>query len=297
MPSHERPTSPAGTGRTGALRRLPFGVIIVGLLLALIAVSVMGVGLGAVRVDPARTLQVIGERLSGGDPSGPDAFIVWELRVPRVLQAIIVGAALAVAGACVQVLVLNPIADPYVLGLSSGASVGAVLVVTTVGVATAGGLLLPAAAFLGAAAAGAAVAATATSRRSLSAGCLVLSGVAIGQLLGGLVSFLLIRAGDSDATQQVVFWLLGSLAGSQWRLVAVVAPVVTVAIALSVVCASRLDLLSLGDAQAAASGLRPGRARFVVFALTALLTGAAVAVSGTIGFVGLIVLSCLTRVG
>ncbi|SJN10398.1 ABC transporter (iron.B12.siderophore.hemin), permease component [Leucobacter sp. 7(1)] len=272
-------------------------MIIVGLLLALIAVSVMGVGLGAVRVDPARTLQVIGERLSGGDPSGPDAFIVWELRVPRVLQAIIVGAALAVAGACVQVLVLNPIADPYVLGLSSGASVGAVLVVTTVGVATAGGLLLPAAAFLGAAAAGAAVAATATSRRSLSAGCLVLSGVAIGQLLGGLVSFLLIRAGDSDATQQVVFWLLGSLAGSQWRLVAVVAPVVTVAIALSVVCASRLDLLSLGDAQAAASGLRPGRARFVVFALTALLTGAAVAVSGTIGFVGLIVLSCLTRVG
>lgn len=103
------------------------------------------------------------------------------------------------------------------------------------------------------------------------------------------MSFLLIRAGNSDATQQVMFWLLGSLAGAQWRLLLIIGPVIVIAIVLVAAASGRLDLLGLGDAQAAASGVHPGRSRILIFALASLMTGAAVAVSGTIGFVGLIV--------
>lgn len=209
--------------------------------------------------------------------------------MPRVVQAATVGAALAVAGACVQVLVRNPIADPYVLGLSSGAGVAAVIVITSTGAGVIGAFVLPISAFAGAAVAGVLVALTATSRFGLSAGRLILSGVAIGQLLAGLMSFLLIQAGNTDATQQVVFWLLGSTAGAQWRLLLVIVPLIVVALIAALLLAGRLDLLGLGDAQAAASGIRPGSARLVVFALASLLTGAAVAVSGIIGFVGLVV--------
>lgn len=275
--------------RTGALRAIPLTAILIGLLFLLLTVMVISVGVGAVSIAPGEVIEVISGRVAGKPELGSLDFIVWELRMPRVLQAAVVGAALAVAGACAQVLVRNPIADPYVLGLSSGAGVAAVLVITSVGVATFGVLLLPVASFVGAAATGIIVAATATSRWGMSAGRLVLSGVAIGQLLGGVMSFLLIRSGNSDATQQVMFWLLGSLAGAQWRLLLVIGPVIIVAIVLVAMSSGRLDLLGLGDAQAAASGVHPGRSRVLVFALASLMTGAAVAVSGAIGFVGLIV--------
>lgn len=264
-------------------------VIVLGLVVALLFVMVISVGVGAVSISPDDVVNLVISRLFGTPEAGSLDFIVWELRVPRVLQAAVIGAALAVAGACAQILVRNPIADPYVLGLSSGAGVAAVAVITGVGVTTFGVLLLPVAAFLGAAVTGLLVAATATSRWGLSAGRLVLSGVAIGQLLAGVMSFLLIRAGNSDATQQVMFWLLGSLSGAQWRLFVIIAPVIIIAILFVTAISGRLDLMSLGDAQAAASGVHPGRSRLLVFALASLMTGAAVAVSGAIGFVGLIV--------
>lgn len=264
-------------------------VIVLGLVVALLFVMVISVGVGAVSISPDDVVNLVISRLFGTPEAGSLDFIVWELLVPRVLQAAVIGAALAVAGACAQILVRNPIADPYVLGLSSGAGVAAVAVITGVGVTTFGVLLLPVAAFLGAAVTGLLVAATATSRWGLSAGRLVLSGVAIGQLLAGVMSFLLIRAGNSDATQQVMFWLLGSLSGAQWRLFVIIAPVIIIAILFVTAISGRLDLMSLGDAQAAASGVHPGRSRLLVFALASLMTGAAVAVSGAIGFVGLIV--------
>ncbi|WP_249273639.1 iron ABC transporter permease [Agreia sp. VKM Ac-1783] len=268
---------------------MPTSVVVSTLLVFLLVMTVLSVGAGAISIDPQRIVRIIADRMAGSGASGPMDFIIWDLRMPRVVQAVVVGAGLAVAGACVQVLVRNPIADPYVLGLSSGAGVAAVLIITTVGVATVGAFLLPIAAFIGAAATGAVVAMTAASRWGLSAGRLILSGVAVGQLLGGVMSFLLIRSGNSDATQQVIFWLLGSLAGSQWSLIAIIAPVIIATIAATLALAGRLDLLGLGDAHAAASGANPGRTRLVVFALASLLTGAAVAASGTIGFVGLII--------
>jgi iron complex transport system permease protein len=264
-------------------------VVVSTLFVFLLVVSVVSVGAGAISIDPQHIVRIIADRMAGSGASGPMDFIIWDLRMPRVIQAAIVGAGLAVAGACVQVLVRNPIADPYVLGLSSGAGVAAVLIITTLGVATVGAFLLPIAAFIGAAATGAVVALTAASRWGLSAGRLILSGVAIGQLLGGVMSFLVIRSGNSDATQQVIFWLLGSLAGSQWSLTVIIGPVIIATIAVTMMLAGRLDLLGLGDAHAAASGANPGRTRLAVFALASLLTGAAVAASGTIGFVGLIV--------
>lgn len=285
----EPPLRPRDRPRTGVLRRVPITVITGSLVGALILSAVLSVAVGAIAIAPTQVVGIVANHLSGSALPGPQDFIVWELRIPRMLQAAAVGAGLAVAGVCVQVLVRNPIADPYVLGLSSGAGAAAVLIITTTGLATAGAFLLPVAAFAGAAVAGGIVALTAASRWGLSAGRLVLSGVAIGQLLGAVMSFLLIRSGDADANQQVIFWLLGSLAGSQWRLVLVIAPLILVTIAAAVGASGALDVLGLGDAQAAAAGLHPGRTRLLVFALAALLTGAAVAVSGTIGFVGLIV--------
>lgn len=125
----------------------------------------------------------------------------------------IVGAGLAGAGTIVQAIVRNPIADPYVLGLSSGASLGAVAIITTIGIGAVGSLTLPIAAFAGAGITGVLVFLLARTRAGLSAGPLVMVGIALGSLLSGVTSFLLLEGVSSDATQSVLFWLLGSLAG------------------------------------------------------------------------------------
>jgi iron complex transport system permease protein len=270
---------------------MPLAPLLAVLAAALAASAVAGIATGPVGVPPATVVRLLADHLSGaGGPATTEDVIVWRLRAPRVVQGVFVGAGLAVAGAVVQALVRNPVADPHVLGLSSGASVGAVLVITTTGAGAAGALTLPAAAFAGAAAAGAAVVATARTRGGgLDPLRLVLVGIALGQLLGGTASFLVLRADEADAQQQVLFWLLGSLAGAQWPLALSCAAVVTVLTAALTARAGRLDVLALGDEGAAALGMDAARTRTALFAAAALLTGTVVAVSGTIGFVGLVV--------
>ncbi|SMQ71212.1 iron complex transport system permease protein [Plantibacter sp. VKM Ac-1784] len=263
--------------------------ILVGVLIAVIVVSaVVAIGVGAVPITPGEVLNALGAGVQGRG-SGATDFIVWQLRTPRLLEALLVGAGLATAGALVQVLVHNPIADPYTLGLSSGASLGAVAILTSIGIGTSTGLSLPIGAFTGAAIAGVIVFLFATSSSGINAGRLVLVGIAIGQLLSGLTSFLVLRTGDSDATQQVMFWLLGSLSGATWQLLGIATPPVVLMFVALAFLTRRLDLLSLGDATASALGIHPGRTRILVFALAAVLTGTVVAISGTIGFVGLVI--------
>lgn len=272
----------------GLLGRVPAGLL-VGVLLALtLLTAVLAIGVGAVPIPTGQVLDALVRGLWGQGDGRLD-YIVWELRAPRIVQAVLVGAGLALAGAVTQVIVANPIADPYVVGLSSGAGLGAVLVITSVGVGAAGALTLPASAFLGAAAAGVVVFAFAATTTGLSAGRLVMVGIAIGHLLSGITSFLILRSGDTDATQQVLYWLLGSLAGAQWPLVQMAAPVVVVAGAGLFLLGPRLDALSLGDTTANALGVRAGHTRVLVFVLAAVLVGTVVSISGTIGFVGLIV--------
>lgn len=283
----DRPVPATG----GLLGRVPPAAVLAGLLLALLASVVVAIGLGPVSIPPGRVLDAVTAHLTGG-VSGIDRaedFIVWELRTPRVLLGVVVGAGLAVAGLLVQAMVRNPIGDPYILGLSSGASVGAVLVITTIGTATAGLFTLPAAAFTGALLTGLGVFVLSRVRGRLHATRMVLAGVAVGQLLGGVTSFLLLRTRNTDAQQQVLFWMLGSLAGARWDLLALSAAIVGVLLVPLWWQADRVNLLVLGEDAASALGTDPTRLRAVLFVLTGLLTGAVVAVSGSIGFVGLVV--------
>ncbi|MDA2806232.1 FecCD family ABC transporter permease [Nocardiopsis suaedae] len=270
--------------------RIPFPLLLGALTAAVAAAVPLSIGVGAVPLPPQEVVRIVADRLSSSAPAdSPEAYIVWELRGPRALQAVFVGAGLAVAGAVVQALVRNPVADPHLLGLSSGASTGAVLAMAAFGGAAAGPLVLPGAAFAGAAAAGAAVFALARAHGTAEPLRLVLVGVAVGQLLGGATSFMVLRQASGDAQQQVLFWLLGSLAGARWPLALGCAAVVTVLSAVLTARARTLDALALGAEGAAALGVRADRARAVLFGAAALLTGAVVAVAGAIGFVGLVV--------
>jgi iron complex transport system permease protein len=271
----------------GLWRRVPLGVLLAAGLLVLAASAVLALGVGAVSIPPGEVAGALWRAATGAPQHGPYDFIVVQLRLPRVIEAMIVGAGLATAGAIVQAIVRNPIADPYVLGLSSGASLGAVFVITTLGIGFAGSLTLPFAAFAGAAATGTLVFLLARTGAGLAAGPLVMVGIATASLLSGVTSFLLLR-GSPDASQDVIFWLLGSLSGAQWRLAAISGALVGAALTAALLAGRRLSILALGDESAAALGMRPGLARTGFFALAALLTGAAVSVSGAIGFIGLV---------
>ncbi|GAA0569386.1 iron ABC transporter permease [Paractinoplanes ferrugineus] len=282
------------TGATAVRFRLRVGTVpyavVLGVLSAAVLVSVViATGIGPVRVPADEVTRVLVHHLIGGaDTASTADLIVWRLRLPRVLLGALVGAGLALAGAVVQSVVRNPVADPYLLGLSSGASVGAVLVITT-GVSMLGALTLPVAAFAGAAGAIAVVLLLARHRGRLLPLRLILVGVAVGHLLGGFTSFLLTRAETSSAQQQIIFWLLGALSGAHWGLLGVPAVVVTASCLLLVIRARRLNVLVLGDEAAAALGVDASRLRRELLLVTTLLVGTVVAVSGGIGFVGLIV--------
>ncbi|HEY0119877.1 MAG TPA: putative F420-0 ABC transporter permease subunit [Cellulomonas sp.] len=210
--------------------------------------------------------------------------IVWELRLPRVLTAAAVGAGLAMAGAVMQSLTRNPLADPYLLGLSSGASVGAAAVLL-LGV----GLLLSVAAFAGAMLALAAALALARVGGSLAPTRTVLAGLAVSQLAAAATSFVIFWTAKGDSYQEIVAWLLGSLAGASWGSVAISVGAVVVAALVLAVAAGRLDAFAFGDTAAASLGVDPNRTRWFLLTVVALLTGALVSVSGSIGFVGLLV--------
>lgn len=209
--------------------------------------------------------------------------IVWELRLPRVLTAAAVGAGLAISGAVMQAITRNPLADPYLLGLSSGASFGAVCVVI-LGVAFA----LPAAAFLGALTALVATLSIARVGGTITPGRAVLSGLAIAQLGAAGTSFVIFWSAKGDSYREILNWLLGSLAGSSWTSVAISAGALVAVGTGIVLAATRLDAFAFGDTAAASLGINVNATRWVLLGAVALLTGAMVAVSGAIGFVGLI---------
>ena len=208
---------------------------------------------------------------------------MWDLRLPRVLTAAAVGAGLALAGAVMQSLTRNPLADPYLLGLSSGASLGAVAVLV-VGVS----LLLPVAAFAGALLALVATLALARSGSTLSPGRTVLAGLAVSQMAAAGTSFVIFWSSTGDSYREILNWLLGSLAGATWASVAIAGIAVVVVGTVLVLSATRLDAFAFGDTSAAALGIDVDRTRWTLMTVVALLTGAMVAVSGAIGFVGLI---------
>lgn len=254
-------------------------------LAALLAVALLGsLAFGAEVLPVARVVDAVLQ-----DRPGPVSTIVWDLRMPRSLLAAIVGAGLALAGTGVQTLVRNPLADPYLLGVSSGASVGATAVITTGVLGALGTWALFTGALLGALVAGALVGAIAVAQGGITPIRLILTGTVLGSAFSATASFLVFRAGDPAAAQSVLFWLLGSLSGAQWDRVAVPAVTVGLVLVLFLATSGWLDALNAGPDTAAALGVPVTVARAALFAVCAIAVGVLVAVSGAVGFVGLVV--------
>ncbi|MDH6115329.1 iron complex transport system permease protein [Kitasatospora sp. MAP12-15] len=273
------------------VRTVPVGLVAAVLAVALLVALTVAVSLGAVDIPVGEVWTVVGRRLAGDTPQpGTRDLIVWQLRAPRALLAAVVGAGLGLVGTAVQAMVRNPLADPYLLGISSGASLGAVaMIVLGAGVGSAVGIGVSSAAFAGALASFALVWTLARRGGGFAPMRLVLAGVGIGQFLSGFTSFLVLQAGDDQQTRGVLFWLMGSLGGATWSQLPL--PVAAVALGLLVLQgrARSLNALLMGDETAAGLGVDVTRLRRELFAVTSLLTGVLVAVSGAIGFVGLLV--------
>jgi iron complex transport system permease protein len=209
--------------------------------------------------------------------------IVWELRLPRVLTAAAVGAGLAVAGAVMQAITRNPLADPYLLGLSSGASVGAVAVLL-LGAA----VVLPFAAFAGSMLALGLTLLLASSLGAITPTRTVLAGLAVSSLAAAITSLVIFWTVTGDSYREILGWLLGSLAGARWPAVAIAAIALVVAGVPIMLTGRLLDAFTFGDVSAASLGVNVSATRWGLLAASALLTGAMVSVSGSIGFVGLV---------
>lgn len=261
---------------------------VLGGVAALVLALLAAVLLGAAELGWQRVLAEIAAQLTGGHSplSEREAAILWELRVPRAVLGALVGSALAVSGAAFQGVFRNPLADPYLLGSAGGAglAVTAVLVLVPQAAGTTG--LAQAAAFAGALGG---VGLTWLLGRSAGgdAATLVLAGVAVGAFLTAGQTFLQqLRLED---LQQVYLWIMGRLSPTGWREVLLVLPLLVVSAVVLCACGRLLDVLGVGDEEAAALGVHPGRARAVVLVAASLATAAAVSVAGLIGFVGLVV--------
>ncbi len=243
--------------------------------------------IGPSDLGPSDALSVIVDRLGGPD-SGLTRIaesIIWDLRLPRAVLAAVCGAGLALCGVVLQSLLRNPLADPFVLGVSSGASTGAVMIVV-LGVG-AGSVGLASGAFLGALFAFGLVlllgmVAGGTTER------MILAGIAATQLFSALTSFIVFVAADAEQTRGVLFWLLGSLSNSSWRDVAAVGAVVLIGTVACLLTAGSLDAFMFGEDSARALGVSVLRVRIALLVVTALVTAVIVSTSGAIGFVGLV---------
>jgi len=252
---------------------------------ALVVIGCLAVTVGPAHVSLSDVLASIGHHLGAG-VAAPDHLtdaIVWQLRLPRVLTAAAVGAGLAISGCVMQSITRNPLADPYLLGVSSGASLGAVGVLV-LGLAFA----LPVAAFVGAFLALVATLTIARTGGGLSTGRAVLAGLAIAQLCAAGTSFVIFWAATGDSYRDILNWLLGTLAGSSWATTDISFAALMLVGGFILLLAPRLDAFAFGDTSAAALGINVTATRWVFLGAVALLTGAMVSVSGAIGFVGLI---------
>ena len=276
--------------RVRTRRRVPTPVAVAVTSVLLLASMTLAVTVGPAELAPVDVWRSIGDHLAallGGGPAEPALGllrdgIVWELRLPRLLTAAAVGAGLAVCGAVMQSLTRNPLADPYLLGLSSGASLGAVAVLV-LGV----GVLLPVAAFVGALAALVAALALAGSGGTITPGRAVLAGLAVAQLAAAGTSFVIFWSATGDSYRDILAWLMGSLAGADWQAVGIALGATAVLGTGLALQGRTLDAFAFGDTAAAALGIDVTRTRWVLLTVVALLTGALVTVSGSIGFVGL----------
>ncbi|GAU65744.1 ABC transporter permease protein [Streptomyces sp. NBRC 110611] len=279
-----------GTRRADRPRRWSF-LAALALLGVLLLVSVTaGLAIGSVHVPPGEVCDIVTHALGADWPepvwSRARETIVLDVRAPRVLLGAVTGAGLAVVGTAMQALVRNPLAEPYLLGVSSGASLGAVVVIVF-GVSLFGPVSLSAAAFAGALVTLLLVYATARAGGRITSVRLVLSGVAVAAVLTAVMNLLLLTSGRGNEAQEVLAWTLGGLGGVQWGTLWLPATALLLGIVVLLVQARSLNLLLTGEEAATTMGLDVARFRARMFVLLSLVTGVLVAASGPIGFVGL----------
>lgn len=270
-------------------RRIPAIPLAIVLLLVGIASAVISLAFGSEVIPVRDVLDVVWARVQGNPISSPWDTIIWELRLPRAVLSLIVGAGLSIAGAGMQTLVRNPLADPYLLGLSSGASVGATAVIT-LGVFSAFGIwALSVGALFGALGAAVLVYVIAHAQGGLTPLRLVLAGVVMSAAFSSIASFLVFFSDDTRAANSVMFWMLGSVGGANWMKTLFPAIVLAIVFIFMMVTSSWMDALAAGPATASALGVNVTFMRDGLFVATGVLIGALVAVSGGVGFVGLII--------
>lgn len=284
-PGANRPGSKPPSGRA---RRAAF--VGAGLAVVLAALVLLSAGTGQFPIAAADVFESIIRRMNGTAPAGDAVLIdgtLWSVRFPRLVLGILVGAALGMAGALMQGVFGNPLAEPGVIGVGSGAAVGACLVIV-LGFDAVTPFALPAAAFVGGLLTTAGVYLLSRGSGRSMVLTLVLTGIAINAVAGAVISFLVFVA-DTSSREQIIFWQMGSLAGATWAAVGAVAVVMALGTAGALAMSRRLDLLALGEQGARHAGVNVERLRIGAIVCVALLTSAAVAYAGVIGFVGLIV--------
>ncbi|GGA53378.1 corrinoid ABC transporter permease [Kroppenstedtia guangzhouensis] len=272
-------------------------MILWSLSLTLLLVLVMGAAIswGSADLGWEDVWRTVGTKLTGSEPVDPATeAIIWQIRLPRVILSALVGMALAGAGVVFQGLLRNPLADPYILGVSSGAALGAAIAIFTgAGAAWLGGWTVPIWAFLLASVALFLV--LGLAGRGWNRSTLILAGVVIQAFFGAMLTFL-IGMSSAEELQQIQFWIMGSVSAREWHHIYVVLPFLISGLTLIWLMARPLNLFSLGERSAAHLGVSVRRTRMVLLLSATLMTAAAVAVSGTIGFVGLIIPHIMRRI-
>lgn len=261
-------------------------LLFIGLLLAIVAAS----GMGYMRITPGEVVQVLLAQFHGGDGlqdmNQAFPFVVMEVRLPRILTSAIVGGALAVMGVVFQAILLNPLADPYTLGISSGAAFGASLALLF-NLTLLSFVSVPLFAFLGALVTLAVVLYLASVDGRFASNTLILSGVIVAAILSAGIGFIKFMADEQVGV--IIFWLMGSFAAKTWMDVAVTLVVTLIGVLVTFYYARDLNIMSLGTRAADSLGVDSARVRKILLVTGSLVTAVCVSVSGIIGFIGLII--------
>ena len=273
--------------QSGITARLAVGSSI--LVLIILATALTSLSLGPVNIPASQVASILLSffGLDIGDFGRTQQLVIEQIRLPRIIVGASVGAALGVAGATMQGLFRNPMADPGIIGVSAGGAVGAVVAIA-MGVTGLFFLALPAFAFVGAMVSCFLVYGIAAVGGHFSMATLLLAGVAVNAFLGAVISAIIISLPDNEALREILFWLAGGLDSRSWEHVQISTPLIIGGTIVILLMTRDLNLLMLGDDEARSMGIRVGVARVTLLAAAALVTGASVAVSGTIAFVGLV---------
>ena len=277
-----------GYRQMGVSARLAIGLS--ALMTLVLAVGLVSLSLGPVDIPVGHVAWIVLSAIGIDVPefARTEQLVIEQIRLPRIIVGAAVGMALGIAGATMQGLFRNPMADPGIIGVSAGGALGAVVAIAT-GLTGLFFLALPVFAFVGAMAAAFLVYGIAVIGGHFSMATLLLAGVAVNAFLGAVVSAIILFLPDNEALREILFWLAGGLDSRSWEHVRIAGPLIVGSAVILLLMARDLNLLMLGDDEARSMGVRVGATRIVLLAAAALATGAAVAVSGTIAFVGLVI--------